>query len=400
MEKPALIFLIYAREDIETVKEIHQKLSNAGFNPWMDKKDLLPGQRWRQEIPKALRSSDFILAFFSRISVAKQGFVQEEFKLALDTLKQIPEGKIHTIPVRLDDCIIPEPFSDLQCADLFEDDQFERIVQAIRTELSQQSTEPESDSDSVEGTLPTAHHKSTSKNPTTVLSRRKSRSRNRADFARKSLEIAHLAIGEFCRSYQADRMGLFLEGLEIMEVSSYVPDGDLLISPHEYYIASWVGIGESIPSKIYKSMCHIHREMAREINFSSGKIKASCYVAINGEEYSKTSQDIESLKSFIFNKNSKIIADFIQIKSIFFSITTNLIERDNQQKNFAYAVSFNSFFKMPETLYKIYNISNRNGENIPEKSAFVSSLDSIVERFPDWHTIGDYKENMNELFDD
>jgi hypothetical protein len=79
----------------------------------------------------------FNLIFLSHNSVAKHGYVQREFKLALDTLQEMPEGAIHTIPVRLDDCDVPEEFHELQWCDLFEEDSFERIVQAIRVGLSQ-----------------------------------------------------------------------------------------------------------------------------------------------------------------------------------------------------------------------------------------------------------------------
>ena len=107
----AKIFLCHASEDKPQVREIYQRFKAEGFEPWLDEEDLLPGQLWEQEIPKALKNSDFILILFSQNSVAKHGYVQHEFKLALDAWQEIPEGKIHTIPVRLDNCEIPEKFS-------------------------------------------------------------------------------------------------------------------------------------------------------------------------------------------------------------------------------------------------------------------------------------------------
>jgi tetratricopeptide (TPR) repeat protein len=99
--------------------------------------DLLPGQRWQQEIPRALKNADFILIFFSRNSVAKRGYVQREFKLALDTLQEIPEDQIHTIPIRLDECDIPPQFGFLQWCNFFEADGFKRLERAIQTGLLQ-----------------------------------------------------------------------------------------------------------------------------------------------------------------------------------------------------------------------------------------------------------------------
>src|SRR5262245_1716713 len=133
----ARIFLCHASEDKAQVREVYHRLRAIdGFEPWLDEEDLLPGQDWTWEIPRALQTSDFILVFFSRLSVAKRGYVQREMKLALDALQELPEGTIHTIPVRLDDCKLPESFQHYHYANLFEPNGFDRIVRAIHVELA------------------------------------------------------------------------------------------------------------------------------------------------------------------------------------------------------------------------------------------------------------------------
>src|SRR4030095_9719827 len=98
----ARIFLCHASEDKAQVREVYHRLrAIEGFEPWLDEEDLLPGQDCARDIPRALQKSDFILIFCSRLSVAKHGYVQREMKLALDALQELPEGTIHTIPVRL-----------------------------------------------------------------------------------------------------------------------------------------------------------------------------------------------------------------------------------------------------------------------------------------------------------
>jgi formylglycine-generating enzyme required for sulfatase activity len=140
----ARIFLCHASEDKAQVREVYQRLrAIEGFEPWLDEEDLLPGQLWEREIPRALQVSDFILIFLSRTSVAKRGYVQREMKLALDAWQEIPEGTIHTIPVRLDDCDVPEAFRRYQWVNLFEPTGFDRVVRAIRAELATRTPRPD-----------------------------------------------------------------------------------------------------------------------------------------------------------------------------------------------------------------------------------------------------------------
>jgi hypothetical protein len=133
----ARIFLCHASEDKAQVREVYHRLRAIdGFEPWLDEEDLLSGQEWAREIPRALQTSDFILIFLSRNSVAKRGYVQREMKLALDALQELPEGTIHTIPVRIDECEVPESFRRYHWANLFEPTGFDRVVRAIRAELA------------------------------------------------------------------------------------------------------------------------------------------------------------------------------------------------------------------------------------------------------------------------
>ena len=128
----AKVFLCHASEDKHLVQKIYKKLKADGFEPWIDKEDLLPGQLWKEEIPRVIHSAACMLVFLSTTSIAKRGYIQKEFKLALETLDEIPEGQIFLIPVRIDDCEIPIRFAGIHCCDLFEEDGYERIVMAIR----------------------------------------------------------------------------------------------------------------------------------------------------------------------------------------------------------------------------------------------------------------------------
>jgi outer membrane protein assembly factor BamB len=126
------IFLSYAREDEEKVDQLYQQLSAAGFKPWMDKRDILPGERWKSSIPRAIRQSDFFMACLSKKSVSKRGLLQREIRGALDIWQEKLEDDIYLIPVRLEDCPVPESLCDFQWVDLFEEQGWTRLVRAIQ----------------------------------------------------------------------------------------------------------------------------------------------------------------------------------------------------------------------------------------------------------------------------
>jgi len=143
----AQIFLCHASEDKAEVIEVYNRLKVLGFEPWLDKVNILPGQDWDYEIERALAASDFVMVFLSTRSVQKRGYVQREYRRALRHAEEMPEGHIYTIPVKLDDCSVPHQFSRYQWTGLYEEGAFDRVVAAIRHGLQQRGKPaPQSDS--------------------------------------------------------------------------------------------------------------------------------------------------------------------------------------------------------------------------------------------------------------
>ena len=133
------IFLAHAHEDQIAVSQLYDRLQQAGYRPWLDKRDLIPGQNWRVEIPKAIKASAIFVACLSQQSIAKRGYIQKEFKLALVESAQRPANEIYVIPLRLDDCDIPDlrhdesgvSLRDIHWLDYFQPDGFEQLKRAI-----------------------------------------------------------------------------------------------------------------------------------------------------------------------------------------------------------------------------------------------------------------------------
>jgi hypothetical protein len=125
------MFVCYAKEDHDRVSPIYDRLVARGHRPWMDKRDLLPGQAWESAIEKAIKASDFFLACISSKSVSKRGFVQKEVQLALDVLGEVPHGQIFLIPVRLEPCDVPPALQRLQWLDVEGEESFHRLFAAL-----------------------------------------------------------------------------------------------------------------------------------------------------------------------------------------------------------------------------------------------------------------------------
>lgn len=128
------VFISYAREDQEAAARLYRDLTEAGYPAWLDKQNILPGQRWKDEIAQSIRESSAFILLISETSVGKRGFVQREIRQALDVLAEMPANQIFVIPVRLD-AISPdiEELNELNWVDLF--DGYERGVALIRKAL-------------------------------------------------------------------------------------------------------------------------------------------------------------------------------------------------------------------------------------------------------------------------
>ena len=103
--------------------------------PWLDEEKLLPGQNWDIEIKKAVRAADAIIVFLSDISVKKEGYIQKELRFALDLALEKPEEEIFIVPVRIDDCFVPESLKKIHHVDYFppenKDSAFKRIIASL-----------------------------------------------------------------------------------------------------------------------------------------------------------------------------------------------------------------------------------------------------------------------------
>lgn len=133
------IFLAHASEDKSQVKKLYQRLKQAGYKPWLDEENLLPGQNWPDEISKAIENSHIFIACLSSQSVSKRGYVQREFRQALNKMAEMPVGEIYLIPLKLDECAIPNlrqseygiNLREIQWLDYWKPEGWDRLLKSI-----------------------------------------------------------------------------------------------------------------------------------------------------------------------------------------------------------------------------------------------------------------------------
>jgi TIR domain len=126
-----LVFLCHSSGDKEHVRRLYRQLCRDGVCCWFDEEDLRPGQDWEREINRAIRASRYVLACLSAASISKAGFVQKELRKALDVADEQPEGSTFLIPVRLEECEIPDRLSKWQWVDLYRETGYQRLVRVL-----------------------------------------------------------------------------------------------------------------------------------------------------------------------------------------------------------------------------------------------------------------------------
>ena len=114
-------FFSYSRDDSEFALRLAGDLKAAGANVWMDRLDLVGGERWAQSVQDALEKCPRVLVILSPSSVNSPN-VENEYTLALE------EKKI-AIPVLYRDCKIPLQLRSLQRVDFRVD--YDRGLKAL-----------------------------------------------------------------------------------------------------------------------------------------------------------------------------------------------------------------------------------------------------------------------------
>lgn len=107
------IFLSYSREDEVFCNKLVTDLEQAGIDIWMDQRRIKPGQRWDDEIQKAIKQTKIMMVVLSPASCESEN-VGDEVNYALDQDDVI-------VPVLLKECDIFFRLSRVQYIDFTSD---------------------------------------------------------------------------------------------------------------------------------------------------------------------------------------------------------------------------------------------------------------------------------------
>ncbi|RWM13555.1 MAG: toll/interleukin-1 receptor domain-containing protein [Mesorhizobium sp.] len=102
-------FISYVREDAKVVGYICEILRKNNVKYWQDIDDIDPGKRWKGTIRQAIEKGAFYVACFSTAWQAREvTYANEELTIAIDQLRLRPTDRAWFIPIKLDQCEIPD----------------------------------------------------------------------------------------------------------------------------------------------------------------------------------------------------------------------------------------------------------------------------------------------------
>lgn len=131
-KRPLKIFLCHSSLDSFLAHRLYLQLISEGAMVWFDEESLLLGQKWEEEIPKAIKESDIVIVCLSSDSVQSEGYIHTEIKLALGIADKKPDGKIFVVPIRFDDCIVPSDLNKYHWANFYENNGYVKLLKTLR----------------------------------------------------------------------------------------------------------------------------------------------------------------------------------------------------------------------------------------------------------------------------
>jgi hypothetical protein len=135
LRKRERVFLSYSRADQGSVMQVYDLLEKAGGKPWIDRRNIPGGAQWRMLIERQMRRSKNVLVFLTDHSVKTGGYFWMEMEVAV-SLAEHRRGESFLIPLKLEDCQLPEVLIPYNAISLHGPGGRERLLEALGLPIS------------------------------------------------------------------------------------------------------------------------------------------------------------------------------------------------------------------------------------------------------------------------
>jgi hypothetical protein len=114
------IFISYASQDRETVRQLRDALAALGLEVWYDENELGGGDAWDQKIRRQIRECTYFMPVISSNTEARlEGYFRREWRLAVERTLDMADGLTFLVPVVIDpvpqsQARVPEKFLTVQ----------------------------------------------------------------------------------------------------------------------------------------------------------------------------------------------------------------------------------------------------------------------------------------------
>ncbi|MBN8637933.1 MAG: TIR domain-containing protein, partial [Anaerolineae bacterium] len=140
------VYISYNTRDLPFVENLYERLSQAGLNPWLDRRELVGGDNWRERIAEAVATAYALVVVLSPNAAASE-YVRED----VDNARK---ARLRIIPVLIADIAVDDnPLADTQWIN-FRDEQrypWDELISLLERERS--NFQPRMDPDAARNAL-------------------------------------------------------------------------------------------------------------------------------------------------------------------------------------------------------------------------------------------------------
>jgi len=130
------IFLCHSHEDRTLANDLFNKLTNAGFDPWIDKENIEYGDAWNRVIIDKIKNDIQYFFVINTPNLCKriESYAHFEIEIALNRKPYFALGVRFIIPIVYNNCQLLPSLKDIQGANAEDNGFFDKLVTTIKVD--------------------------------------------------------------------------------------------------------------------------------------------------------------------------------------------------------------------------------------------------------------------------